>query len=263
MILETEERWVERGDVHLRVRIVGLYGERDVVMLPSLGRGSHDFDALAERVALRGYRVILPEPRGIDGSTGKLDGQTLHDFAADVAAVIETLCPAPVVLIGHAFGNRVARTVAADRPNLVERLVLIAAGGLVPIPEDIVEAMRGSMMPTLPRAERIAHLNKAFFAAGNDASVWLDGWWPEVALGQSAAVRATKVEDWWEAGGKPITVLQASDDAIAPRANAEDLKRRLGSRVTIIDITGAGHAMLPEQPEQIAVAVLNVVRGAP
>ena len=49
---ESEERWVERGDVRLRVRVVGLYGERDVVMLPSLGRGSHDFDALAERVEI-------------------------------------------------------------------------------------------------------------------------------------------------------------------------------------------------------------------
>jgi pimeloyl-ACP methyl ester carboxylesterase len=140
---------------------------------------------------------------------------------------------------------------------------LIAAGGLVPIREEILEAMRGSMNTGLAREQRLSHLAKAFFAPGNDPAVWLDGWWPAVALAQSSAVRATKVEDWWEAGGKPITVLQASDDAIAPRENAEDLKRRLGDRVKIVDITGAGHAMLPEQPDQIAAAVLGVVRGAP
>ena len=77
-----------------------------------------------------------------------------------------------------------------------------------------------------------------------------------VVLPQSAAVRTSNTEDWWEAGGRPMTVLQASDDAIAPRENALDLKRRLGERVTIVDIKDAGHAMLPEQPEQIASAVL-------
>lgn len=261
--MESSEEWVAHGDARLKVRVIGKWGERDVVMLPSLGRGSHDFDALAARVTRQGYRVLLPEPRGIGGSCGPLDAKTLHDFAGDVAAVIAALSSGAVVLIGHAYGNRVARAVASDHPQLVQELVLIAAGGLIPIREEIVAAMRGSMTPDVPREKRLAHLAKAFFAPGNDPSIWLDGWWPDVALAQSAAVRATKVEDWWEAGGKPITVLQASDDAIATRENAEDLVRRLGARVRIIDIAEAGHAMLPEQPEQIAVAVLRVVRGAP
>jgi pimeloyl-ACP methyl ester carboxylesterase len=34
--------------------------------------------------------------------------------------------------VGHAFGSRVARCLAADRPELVRRVVLPAAGGLVP-----------------------------------------------------------------------------------------------------------------------------------
>ena len=45
----------------------------------------------------------------MNGSTGRLDGITLHDLARDIAAVVETLCDGPVVVIGHAFGNRVAR----------------------------------------------------------------------------------------------------------------------------------------------------------
>ncbi len=254
------ERRVAHGEVDLLVRQIGPAGARDVVMLPSLGRSSHDFDDLAVRVVEAGYRVTLPEPRGIGGSRGPLADQSLHDFANDVAAVIVHLTAPPVLLIGHAYGNRVARTVAADHPALVDRLVLIASGGIVPIRPHILEAMRGCMTLDLPRAERLRHLQTAFFAPGKDPSVWRDGWWPEVAAAQSAAVRATDTEDWWEAGGKPIVVLQASDDAIAPRANAEDLKQRLGARVSIVDITGAGHAMLPEQPQQIASAVLAALK---
>ena len=258
--MKWSERRVAHGEVDILVRQIGDAGKRDVVMLPSLGRGSHDFDALAAEVAEAGFRVTLPEPRGIGGSKGPLEGQSLHDFANDVAAVIAHVCAPPVVLIGHAYGNRVARTVAADHPALVDRLVLIACGGIVPIRPHILEAMRGCLTPTLPKSERMQHLQTAFFAPGNDASVWLDGWWPDVALAQTGAVRATDTEEWWEAGGKSIVVLQASDDAIAPRANAEDLQRRLGERVSIVDISGAGHAMLPEQPQQIAKAVLAAIK---
>jgi pimeloyl-ACP methyl ester carboxylesterase len=257
--MKWSERRVAHGEVDLLVRQIGK-GKRDVLMLPSLGRGGHDFDDLAMRVAEAGYRVTLPEPRGIGGSTGPLADQSLHDFANDIAAVITHAAAPPVALIGHAYGNRVARTVAADHPALVDQVVLLASGGIVPIRPHILEAMRGCMALDLPRAERLKHLQTAFFAAGNDPSVWLDGWWPEVAVAQSAAVRATDTEEWWEAGGKPIVVLQASEDAIAPRANAEDLKRRLGERVSIVDIAGAGHAMLPEQPEAIARAVLAALK---
>ncbi len=254
--MNEQVRDVALGDVNIRVRLVGASSRRSVVMLPSLGRGSHDFDDLAPRVARTGYNVILPEPRGIGGSTGPLEGKTLHDVAADVARVIGQMASGPVILIGHAYGNRVARTVATDYPALVDRVILLAAGGLVPIRPEILEAMRGCMTPTLPREERLVHLAKAFFAPGNDPSVWLDEWWPEAAIAHSAAVRATETEDWWEAGGKRLTILQAEFDAIAPRENALDLKQRLGGRVNIMDIKNAGHAMLPEQPDQIAAAVL-------
>lgn len=247
------------GAAEIAVRSAGDRAGPVVVALPSLGRSGRDFDALAATLVDRGYRVVLPEPRGIAGSTGPLEGLTLHDLAADIAVAIREATPKHVTLIGHAFGNRLARTLATDHPALVSQLVLIAAGGLIPIREPIVAAMIGCLTPTLPRAERLKHLQTAFFAPGNDPSVWLDGWWPETALTQTAAVRATPVEDWWEAGGKPMTILQAEFDAIATRENADDLKRRLGDRVKIIDITNAGHAMLPEQPEQIARAVLSVL----
>lgn len=40
---------------------------------------------------------------------GPTDGLTLHDFAADVAGVIEGLDLAPAFVLGHTFGNRIAR----------------------------------------------------------------------------------------------------------------------------------------------------------
>src|SRR4051794_22777832 len=83
-----------------------------LVLLPGLGRSSSDLLPLAELLAEAGYGVLLPSPRGMEGSTGPLDGLTLHDLAADIAVLIEGWTEGPVTVIGHAFGNRVARTLA-------------------------------------------------------------------------------------------------------------------------------------------------------
>jgi pimeloyl-ACP methyl ester carboxylesterase len=107
-----------------------------LVLLPGLGRSSRDLDVFAEHLVTAGYRAILPEPRGMDGSTGRLDGITLHDLAHDIAAVIEALCDGPAVVIGHAFGNRIARCLASDCPDLVSLVVLLSSSGKVqPTPE--------------------------------------------------------------------------------------------------------------------------------
>src|SRR5437016_4680070 len=122
-----------------------------VVLLPSLGRGAADFERIAVRLAGAGLRVLRPQPRGIGASRGPMTGIDLHDYAADIAAVIEHDIAQDIVqdvaqdiareggggafVAGHAFGNRVARMLATDRPDLVRAVSLIAANvGHAPSP---------------------------------------------------------------------------------------------------------------------------------
>jgi pimeloyl-ACP methyl ester carboxylesterase len=83
-----------------------------LVLLPSSSRDSEDFDEIASQFAASGLRVLRPQPRGMGASVGWMENLTLHDFAADVAAVIEAEGGDPVVVLGHAFGQWVARTLA-------------------------------------------------------------------------------------------------------------------------------------------------------
>lgn len=229
-------------------------------MLASLGRPGSDFDEVATKLASAGCRVILPEPRGIGGSEGPMEGLTLHDLAEDVAATIETVAPGPVVLAGHAFGNRLARTTAADHAPLVAKVVLLACGGLIEMPDEARKALIGCFDETLSPEAHLDCVDYGFFAEGNDPEVWRDGWSRPAMLMQSSAVRRTAVEDWWEAGGQPMLVVQATEDRIALPANAHDLKRRLGARVRLVELPHAGHAMLPEQPDAIVEAILGFLR---
>src|SRR5580692_12899337 len=88
-----------------------------IVLLPSLGRDSEEFDPLAEQIAAAGFRVLRPQPRGFGRSTGPMQNLTLHDYAHDVARVIEHENAGPAVVAGHAFGHFVAKMTAMDYPN--------------------------------------------------------------------------------------------------------------------------------------------------
>lgn len=237
---------------------VRLLGEGPlVVLLPSLGRAASDFAVLAARLARSGYLVACPEPRGLGRSGGSLDGLTLADLADDAAAVIEALDAGRATVAGHAFGNRVARMVATRHPDLVESVVLLACGGRVPPEHEAGAALFRVFDDSLPADEHLDAVRTAFFAPGNDPSAWADGWHPEVAAAQSAATGATPVEEWWEAGAADVLVVQPADDRVALPANAEEIVAALGDRATLVTIPGAGHALLPEQPAAVAVALLT------
>lgn len=255
------ERTVDAPGARLHVRLAG--DGPEIVLLPSLGRGSEDFARLAADLVAAGFRVVLPEPRGIPPSVALERPATLHELARDVASVIRAVCAPPVAVLGHAFGNRVTRTLASDAPELVQRILLLACGGIVPIAPDVQRALGQCFALALPDGERLGHVARAFFAEPSRATVWRDGWYPEVAAFQGAATRATPVEEWWLGGGHEVLILQPACDAVAPPENARRLAASLGDRARIVEIPDAGHAALPEQPEAIARAVIGFLSRPP
>jgi pimeloyl-ACP methyl ester carboxylesterase len=223
-----------------------------VVLLPSLGRGAEDFDPIAAEVARAGFRVLRPEPRGIGGSLGR-PYENLEDCVGDVAAVIEHEGGGPAFVAGHAFGNRVSRLLATDRPDLVAAVALIAANvGHAPSPPEVRAAIRNSANPGLPREQRLAALRFAFFAPGNDPTPWLEGWHPDVLAQQRTAGDRTSRQRDYAGGGKPILYLQPSHDPLAHVEDAEIFQRENGERVKVVIVPNASHAAIAEQPAFIA-----------
>jgi len=250
---------VERGDARIEVLAQG--SGPLVVLIPSLGRGAHDFDDLAQRLAAAGYRALRPQPRGIGGSTGPMKDITLHDYARDVAAVIESNGGGPAVLAGHAFGNFVVRTTAADFPHLTKAVILLGATHVWPVPPDVRASINKSHDMSLPEAERIRCMQHAFFAPGNDPRVWLGSWHEEVMHAERAATEATPREEWWHAGRAPILDVQPEQDVMTPPESRNRYVNDLGAdRVTTALIPRAGHALLPEQPDAVAKALLDYLK---
>ena len=250
-----ERRTVARGEVSLEVLAQGTGPA--ILLLPSLGRGQGDFDPIAAKLAEAGFRVLRPQPRGIGASTGP-NYANLEDCAADIAAVIEAEKAAPAFVAGHAFGNRVARMLATDRPDLVRAISLIAANvGRNPSPPKVRQAIRDSANRALPRDTRLAALSFVFFAPGHDPTSWLDGWHPEVLAVQRAAGDRTPRERDYAGGDKPILYLQPDHDPLAHVEDAVTFKREIGERVTVVIVPNSSHAAITEQPDFIASALID------
>lgn len=248
--------------------VVYAQGAGDViVLLPSLGRGAADLRELAEPLCDAGWRVLRPEPRGHGGSTGPLEGKTLHDWADDIAAVIRHETPSPVWVVGHAHGNWIARTLASDHPQRVRGLVLLAGSAgkvpkgvqAAPIPPEVRALIERCAEPDLSEADRLRALERVFFAPGNDARPWLTGWDRHLMAMQTLAQKRTPVDEFFAGGRAPILNVQAAHDVVAPPAYAGVLREYLGERVTDVTIPGAGHALVPEQPAAVVAAILAYI----
>ena len=232
-----------------------------VLMIPSLGRGVEDYDRVAGMLAEQGYQSIMPEPRGIGGSSGPLP-QTLFDLAQDAATACRHLGLSSIDVVGHAFGNRVARALATQAPDLVKRVVLLAGGGQTVIDADIRAALMGSLADgTKPDNERLKDLQMAFFHAQNDPAIWLRGWHSQAADMQLAASDRTDTARWWTAGRATVLLVQAEADPVAPAGNADALAEAIGDRLTRVLLRRASHAILPEQPVAVAALIADYLSG--
>jgi pimeloyl-ACP methyl ester carboxylesterase len=235
-----------------------------IVVLPSLGRDSYDdYDQVAASLAASGFTVLRPQPRGIGKSTGPMKGQDLYDFARDVAAVIDQQAGGRAVIVGHAFGHFVARMTAVQYPQKVRGVVLAAAsaGDTAQRYPDVWTSPGRAGNLTLPDDQRLAALRINFFAAGNDASVWLKGWHTNTRMMQVEKPVPQAV--WWAAGNAPLLELIPEEDPFKPRDRWDELKKAFGARVTVATIPKSSHALFPEQPVAVAQAIAIWVKALP
>ena len=227
-----------------------------LVVLPSYGRdGGADFNQFAALVASAGMRVLRPQPRGIGRSTGPMQA-SLQDMADDVAQIISHLGDGRAAVLGHAFGNGVARLLATTHQDLVEGTILAAASTDGASAEtNKTPFIAGD--PSLPERERLQALQRGFFAPHHDPRPWLEGWYPATLQMQKNAVQAAEPAFFSKAGTAPILQIIAESDPFSPYETWRALRDQCGNRVTARIVADASHALFPEQTPYVAEIVIK------
>jgi pimeloyl-ACP methyl ester carboxylesterase len=238
-----------------------------VVLLPGGSLSAAYLKPLAESLVKAGYRVVRINPRGAGESTNEKKDVSLRDLSEDVAKVIEELGAGKVVVAGHAYGNRIARMLAADHPELVKGVVLLAAGGKVPAGREASAALKILFDPKTTDAEYAEAMR---YMVGDPKDIDTAGKAlkasraPQAGALQFKAASTSKVEEWWAPEGKvPYLVIQGGSDRAAPPENGELLKKDLGDRVTLLTLPDAGHLLVVTRPKEVADAMVEFLKGLP
>ena len=93
-----------------------------MVLLHGLGASKEDWAPVTGTLGAA-HRLVALDARG-HGHSDHTDAYSFALMAADVVDVLDQLQLRDVVLVGHSMGGAVAYRVAAERPDLVRRLVV-------------------------------------------------------------------------------------------------------------------------------------------
>lgn len=135
--------YIELGPVRTWYETAGDDGPPLVLLHPGLF-GAESWFAQRDPLAAAGFRVWLPERRGHSHTPDVPGPLSYQAMADDTVAFLEAVVPGPAHLVGWSDGAVVGALVAMQRPDLVNRLVLIGQyfdhSGQAP--DDVVDQLR-------------------------------------------------------------------------------------------------------------------------
>jgi pimeloyl-ACP methyl ester carboxylesterase len=217
------------------------------------GEGKTHFGHLADRFGDR-RKVLLPDHAGSGTSTlteGPLD---FDQVVAEVAAV-GSAGAAPVDLVGFSLGATVAAALAAQHPELVRRLVLIAGWANGDARQQLVNETWAHLEHTDPDASArlgpILAFSPAFLASMGDDGIAkvLAGGLPDATGRQLDLCLRIDIRDQLDRITAPTLVVGCTQDNLVPVEHSHALHDAIaGSRYTEIN---SGHAVMFEKPDEL------------
>ena len=227
-----------------------------LVLVAGLAGSGETWCRVAPALAAAGRRVVLVDLPGFGALGGHRRLLPIPQQAEWLAALLDAgewgLPGGPgaaggVDVVGYSLGGSVAARVAAARPELVRRLVLVAPAG--------VPSQRGQ----LPDFASLLHM------------AWLAGpsFWPNLARDARraglrsivAAAREVRLDDATALLPRivaPTLILRGDRDTLVPRGDVERIAALVpGARLETLPHTG--HGSMAECPGALAAAILAFV----
>ena len=122
------EKWADIGDLRMRYLDWGGDGP-PILALHGLASTGHWYELIAALLSNE-YRIIAPDQRGHGKTTQAESGYDWPTLASDAAGLMDSLDIDQASVLGHSWGGHVASSLAANRPERVNKLVMIEGGFL-------------------------------------------------------------------------------------------------------------------------------------
>ena len=254
---------------------------RPVVVIPGLFGATFAFRKVTPLLAAEGYRPIVIEPLGTGSSSRpeKAD-YTLAAQSRRIAAVLDSLHSASVLIVAHSLGASMAFRLAIDRPDLVGGIVSLEGG---PTEDAMTPVFRHAMryVPwvkvfggiTLIRRK----IHSMLLASAGDPSWVTDGVVLAYTLGEARNLDATlKAFLAMSRAREPVKLVPRLSDVVCPvtlmvgTAHHDGdvppeevaLMGRAIRSFAVDSEPGAGHYLQEERPAAVVSAVAQLAQRA-
>ena len=265
--LQSPADMVQVHGQRLHVRDTGPKDAPAILMIHGFGASLHTWEPWAQALS-RTYRVVRFDLPGSGLSDPDPQGDYRDARTMDLLlALLDQRGIARAHVIGHSIGGRMAWTFAAQHPQRVERLVLLAPDGFAGPDraygqQPDVPAVMGLMRHVLPRPLLRMNLAPAYA----DPDVLSDAMTTQYhdlmrAPGSRQALlsrlQQTVLVDPVPLLGRiqaPTLLLWGEKDAFIPATNAADYQRALAN-ATLVTLPGVGHVPQEEAVQEGLAAV--------
>jgi pimeloyl-ACP methyl ester carboxylesterase len=248
-----------------------------LVLVHGLATTRQIWSPVVGRLARR-RRVVTLDLPGFGESPAVGPGFELEAVAEQVARAIAAHgVKAPFDLAGHSLGAAVALTLAARRPKLISRLVLVAPAGFQPVPGPVsvlapgLDALFAARRRLAPLTDLAVGRRLLLTMAVADGAA-IGPTQARLMVQASAGASRTAAAFQAVAGGDlrplltrthaPLGLIWGDRDrTIPPRTARLLLDARPDGRLELIP--GAGHVPMVERPSEFAAALERLLRTLP
>lgn len=242
-----DSRTIRSNGVELHLLDTGGSG-LPVVILHGLAGSSTEFVATAE--ALRPeFRTVLVDQRAHGRSTRRPADTSRRAFVGDTIAVITRIFgEVPVRLVGQSMGAHTAILTAAERPDLIDRLVLLEGHVRGSDTPDEARSL-GQFFASWPLPFVDLDAARGFLGDGALARAWIadleprpDGLWPRFdADVMESVIAGAHAPRWreWESLTVPTLAVFADKGMFTDDEKDELIAHR--PRTQRVDLAGASH----------------------
>jgi pimeloyl-ACP methyl ester carboxylesterase len=195
-----------------------------------------------------------------------MNGYAPADLAGDAIQLLDRLGIAETALVGHSMGSFIARTVAAQAPQRVERLVLVGSATTArnPVTQDLlreVEALDDPISEDFVRAFQASTINRpvpaTFFEQIVAESLKLPARIWKAAL---SGLLAADAELDLARIRCPVLILGGDRDGVFSREEQEHLATRIPGAILKIS-PEVGHDPQWEVPDDVALDLLAFLQS--
>lgn len=212
-------------------------------------------DVAARLSESRDFAIYLLDLPGFGGSTLPKTPFHVQDYTNLISGFIEKLDLGKVILIGHSFGGRIATKLAAQKPELVEKLILVDSAGLMTNKKSGGLKFLAKMVKPLFRPKFMKGLREKIYqkigAEDYTATPNLKETFLKV-INEDLSGYLPKVS-------QPTLIIWGENDKTTPLGDAKIMKAKIKNSQLVV-FENAGHSCFLDKPKEFCDELIRFIK---